>query len=139
MTTSIIRMTGEYAYDLIYTEHLVMLPIVEQETMQRAMHNSSVVWVCYNDLRVLCCWGVIAPTMLSNRGYLWLYTTKLVHEHLFILGRHSRRAITEALREYPILVGHCKTGATKSHRWLRWLGAEFGEPQDDFIPFEIRA
>jgi len=107
--------------------------------MHRAMHNSSVVWVGWDDEEILCCYGLIPPTLLSDRAYLWLYTTEYLKEHLFILVRHSQRAIADALREYPLLVGHCRIGSSKSLRWLRWLGAEFGGAQGDLIPFEIKA
>ena len=139
MTAAIRRMSGDSAYDLIYSPYLDTLSVVDQETMHRAMHNSAVVWVCYDVGEILCCWGLIPPTLVSDRAYLWLYTTEHYTKHLFYFIRHSQRAVEEALREYPHLHGHCKTNAPKSIRWLRWLGAVFAEPTGDLIPFEIKA
>lgn len=137
--SSILRVTGDEAYDLIYQEHLSMLPENEQEAMQRHMRNSSRVWVSLaGDLISGCC-GIIPPTLLSDRAYLWLYTTEHLAEHPFVFIRYSQRVVEEALREFPLIVGHTKIGATKSIRWLRWLGAVYGEPQGPMLPFEIRA
>lgn len=133
------RLPGNEAFDLIYPEYLAMLPSIQQETMHRSMANSSRVQVYSSDGKILCFWGLIPPTLLSDCAYLWLYTTENMQEHVFSLVRHSQRAVEEMLQDYPIIVGHGVIGATKSLRWLRWLGARFGEPQGKLLPFEIRA
>lgn len=139
MTASILPVTGAEAYDLIFEEHLAKLPALDQETMQRAMTNSSRVWLGCDDGRIIAVWGLIPPTMLSDRAYLWLYTTANLTEHTFLFIRNSQRAVQEMLEHYPVIVGHGLVGNTRSLRWLRWLGAQFGEPVGKFIPFEIRA
>ena len=139
MTASIVRLPGAEAYDLIYPEYLATLDQVQQETMQRSMTNSSRVWVGSTDTDILCFWGLIPPSLLSDRAYLWLYTTPHMQAHQFMFIRHSQRMVEEMLQEFPLIVGHCVVGADKSIRWLRWLGAVFSEPQGQLIPFEIRA
>jgi hypothetical protein len=139
VTITLTPVVGAEAYDLIFPDHLAMLSKLEQETMHRAMKNSAQSWICYSDDDILCTWGLIAPTLLSDRAYLWMYNTIHMKEHIFCVVRHSQRAIDNALKYYPIIVGHCKVDAKKSIRWVRWLGAEFGTPQDSMIPFEIRA
>lgn len=139
MTAAISRLSGTAAYDLIYPRHLATLSELNQETMQRSMHNSSRVWVGSNDDAILCFWGLIPPTLLSDRAYLWLYTTEHLRAHQFMFIRHSQRMVEEMLQDFPIIVGHCAVGQDKSIRWLRWLGAIFGEPQGQLIPFEIKA
>ncbi len=139
MTAAIARLSGTEAYDLIFPQYLATLPVLDQETMKRSMANSSRVWIGYDEGKVLCCWGLISPTLLSDRAYLWLYTTDHMHEYVFTFVRQSQRAVAAMLEEFPIIVGHAAVGATKSIRWLRWLGAVFGEPQGPVIPFEIRA
>ncbi len=139
MTLNIQSVTANEAYDLIYTDHLAMLSSVDQETMQRAMMNSTQLWIGSQDGKILCVWGLIPPTMLSDRAYMWLRTTEHMQEHVFLFVRHSQRATAELLKHYPIIVGHCLASNRKAIRWLKWLGAEFGFPQGEFIPFEIKA
>ena len=95
-------------------------------------------WTGYVDGRLVCCWGLIAPSMLSNQAYLWMYTTDAVRDHQFLLVRHSQKVIEGALRDYEVIVGHCLVDAKDSIRWLKWLGATFGEPDGHAIPFAIR-
>jgi hypothetical protein len=139
MTATIFRSTGDEAYDLIYPEYLAMLPSMQQESMHRALKNSTQVWVGMDESRVLAVWGLIPPTLMSDSAYLWLFTTKHLHQHSLILIRHSQRLVQSMLEDYPIIHGHGHVGARRSLRWLRWLGAEFGEPQGEFLPFIIKA
>ena len=139
MTVAISRLSGHEAYTLIYPDYLAMLPDIQQETMHRSMANSSRVQIYHDDGKVLCFWGLIPPTLLSDQAYLWLYTTEHMQGHIFSLVRHSQRAVEEMLKDYPIIVGHGVIGNDRSLRWLRWLGAQFGEPQGQLLPFEIRA
>jgi hypothetical protein len=76
---------------------------------------------------------------MSERAYLWLFTTEHLHNHVFMFIRHSQRAVQEMLTEFPTIVGHAALGSTRSIQWLRWLGAEFTEPVGQFLPFTIKA
>ena len=139
MTAHIERLTGAQAYDLIYSKHLSMLPSMDQETMHRAMHNSTRVWVGFDDDDVLAVWGLIPPTILSDVAYLWLFTTSNLQDHIFMFIRHSQRAMADIIRSFPVVVGHCLNTNAKAIRWLKWLGAEFAEPHDGIISFRIEA
>lgn len=139
MTVRVVQLSGLDAYDLIYPDHLAKLSDMAQESMHRAMRNSSHVWIGFDGSFALVAYGLIPPTLLSDRAYLWLYTTEHIQSHIFSLIRHSQRAIEEMLREYPLIVGHGVVGADRSLRWLRWLGAEFGPPQGNLLPFTIKA
>lgn len=92
----------------------------------------------YIDGKLACVWGLMPPTILSNRAYLWLYTTDVVKEHTFIFIRQSQIAVKQMLEEYSELYGYAEVGNHKAITWLRWLGAVFGEPDDRRIPFIIR-
>ena len=139
MSANIYRLDPQAAYDLIFDEHLSVLPYDRQEIMKRTMLNSTRIWIGEDEGGIVAVWGLIPPTLLSDRAYLWLQTTKHFTQHTFVFIRHSQRAVQEILREYPTIIGHGHVGHTRSLRWLRWLGAQFGEPQGQFIPFTIEA
>lgn len=139
MKVDIFRVDGFEAWDLICAENLASINPSGHEIMQRAIMNSSHVWVGTIDGVVMALWGLIPPTLMSDTAYLWLYTTDHMPEHTFLFIRHSQRAVQAVLAEYPTIVGHGRVGSDRSLAWLRWLGAEFGTPQGDFIPFTIKA
>lgn len=127
------------AYDLLFPKYLSMLSDVNQDTMIRAIRNSTHVWIGTANDNVFGFWGLIAPTLLGDTAYLWFYSTEYLPKCTYAFIRHSRRVTRELLEHYPVLVGHGKVGAERSLRWLKWCGAQFGEPQGDLIPFEIKA
>ncbi len=108
-----------------------------RKTMDFCLLMSASIWAGSIDGVLACIWGVIPPTLLSNQAYLWLYTTDAIKGHEFVLVRHSQLVIEGILEEYPSIVGHAIIGSDKSIRWLKWLGAKFGQPQGLAIPFRI--
>ncbi len=111
---------------------------IEEKTMDFCLMMSITMWAGYVDGKLACMWGVIPPSLMSDQAYLWLYTTDVIKEHQFLLVRHSQMVIEEILKSYSSVVGHATLGAEKSMRWLKWLGAEFGYPSGNLIPFRIR-
>lgn len=133
------RISGPELYSLISTEILDKLSETGQQIMNRSLQNSSVVWMWTDEGKIHGFWGLIPPSLLSDRAYIWLYTLPSMVEHQFYFVRHSQLMVKELLKEFPIIVGHCAASAEKSQRWLHWLGARFGQPENNLIPFEIRA
>lgn len=87
--------------------------------------------------KLVCAWGLIPPSLLSDEAYLWLWHTDEIEENKFLFVRYSQRVIEEMLKIYPTIVGKTLINSTKSIRWLRWLGAKYGEPNGDYLPFRI--
>lgn len=116
----------------------LVLDTREEAAMDYCLLMSVVIWTGLIDGQLACIWGVIPPTLMSTQAYLWLYTTDIIKEHQFTLVRHSQLVIEEILKDYPSIVGHATMGSSKSIRWLKWLGAKFGEPQGTMIPFRIK-
>jgi hypothetical protein len=110
-----------------------------KEILRRSVKNSSHLWIGINDETVLCFFGLIPPTLLSDTAYLWLYCTADMQGHTIPLIRHSRRAAKEWLELYDCIVGHGQVDKPRSLAWLRMIGAKFGEPTGAVVPFEIRA
>lgn len=139
MTAIIQRISGPELYSLISFEEIGIVEEKDRLIMDQYLQKSSVVWLGSHEGKILGFWGLVAPTLISDCAYLWLYTTPSLVEHSFVFIRHSQKVIEESLKHYPIIVGHCVKGQAKSIRWLKWLGAKFGKVENGLIPFEIRA
>src|SRR5277367_3108840 len=124
--------------DVLRRSAVEMLPDAE-EIMKDCLYRSIEVRYGLIDGVVACVWGLIPPTLLSDRAWLWLITTDIVAEHKFLFIRHSQRYIELALKEYPYIIGDCLASNHAAKRWLQWLGAEFHEPVGGRIPFVIKA
>jgi hypothetical protein len=96
-------------------------------------------WIGLANNEIACIWGLIPPTVLSDRAYLWLFHTPLVEHHKHTFIRHSQIQMKRMLQVYPIIVGDCRVANGTGRRWLQWLGATFGPPCGDLSPFEIKA
>ena len=85
-------------------------------------------------------WGVIPPSLASNQAYLWVYTTEALRDYAsqFLFIRFSQVMVQDMLLLYESLVGVTEVTATKSIRWLKFLGAEYGPPEGEYLPFVIR-
>ena len=125
--------------DLILLGGLGTLTTGGEDIMLRSVRNSVKVWSYWAEGVLVCIWGLIAPTLLSNEAYLWMFTTNQLHSHTFMFVRHSRLVTEEMLKHYPVIVGHCAISADKARRWIEWCGGKFGKPDGQLIPFEIRA
>lgn len=98
---------------------------------------SQYVWVGRVDGEIACVFGVIPPSVLSTTAYLWSISTDKVDDHKFLFVRYSQRMIERIHREFPRIIGHANPGDDRSIRWLKWLGAVFGEITEKGIPFVI--
>lgn len=95
------------------------------------------VYTGYVDGEFVCCWGLIPPSWLSSQAYLWMWAPdEMKHQFTFI--RQSQIQVRRMLEVYDTIVGECITTNRSAQRWLRWLGAEFGNPSDGKISFVIR-
>lgn len=108
------------------------------EVLHECLYRSSVRCVGYVDGNPACVWGLIPRTLLSQQAYLWLLTTDVCAEHKFLLVRYSQLFVEQALKTYTTLTGHVDAGNFSAKRWLKWLGAEFGETDGKKVNFTIR-
>jgi hypothetical protein len=108
------------------------------DMMQLCQKLSGEVWSGYIDDKLVCCWGLIPPSVFSDTAYLWMYNTEALAEHQFVFIRRSQIEVQRMLTQYNRIVGHCVVGNEKAQRWLRWLGAEFDAPQAGARAFTIR-
>lgn len=122
---------------LIMEMHGGILTKAQSDTLDSCLGPTSDLWVGFISGRPVCAWGLVPPTMLSDRAYLWLYASPAVDEHKFLFVRYSQRVIEDMRRYYPVIYGVCRLGDDRAIRWLKWLGAKFESPDSDFIPFVI--
>lgn len=116
-------------------------PNLDQDQLRRFQQFvlvSQAIWYCEIKGEFIGMWGTIPPTLLSDHTYLWVHTNEKVDGNTFVFIRHSQLAIAEVLNEWPVVHGHVIADSRKSIRWLKWLGAEFDEPEGQLIPFQIR-
>ena len=124
--------------DLISQVEDVSLTEGDKEKFRQSLVLTTTVWAGVADGKLVCVWGLVPPTLLSDSAYLWLYTTEAIKGHVFLFIRHSQIAIKAMLELYPTITGVTRIGNARSLRWLKWLGAEFGEPNGLLLPFVIR-
>lgn len=139
MKVHIREVSVEEFNQLISSEVIGTLSDKDREIISDALIYSSKVWLGMADDKILGFWGVVLPSLISNRAYFWLHTTPALEEHQFVFIRHSQLAVKKMLAEYPLIIGHTVKGSERSIRWLKWLGAEFLPSTDSLIPFVIRA
>lgn len=111
----------------------------ERTMLVRCLVASLYVWVGMYDEDIYCVWGVIPPTILSNRAYIWLHTEQTrVVGHQFVFIRHSQLAVKNMLEKFDVLYGTADKRNEKTVRWLKWLGAEFEYAPSTMLDFVIR-
>lgn len=116
----------------------VNLDEIEKQKIDACLAISTHVYLGLVDGEYACCWGLIPPTVMGDRAYLWLHTSSLVEQNKFVFVRRSQRCIEAMLKEYSEIVGFCKPGNEQAIRWIKWLGAEFAEPARGRVDFVIR-
>jgi hypothetical protein len=105
---------------------------------RRCVSCASSIWTGFVDGELVCIWGLIPPSLLSDQAYLWLYTTDALKGNEFMFVRQSQLAVETILKIYPVIIGHVLVDNPRAIRWLKWLGATFGEPDGRVLPFSIR-
>lgn len=138
MKAKIIPTTKAQMYDLLAVVGEDRFSVDQLMFFKKCIRSASNVWTGFIDGELVCMWGLIPTSLLSDWAYLWLYTMETLQGNEFLFVRRSQLAVQEMLKEYPVIVGHAVIGNDRGIRWLRWLGAIFGEPQGQLIPFSIR-
>lgn len=123
---------------LIYNAKGGVLTDREAGTLEQYLTFSAKLYLGAIHGHLCCAWGLIPPTLLSDTAYLWLFSTPAIDEHKFLFVRTSQRVIEEMLQEWPVINGFCDHSNLRSMRWLKWLGARFGDVGPTHVSFEIR-
>ena len=129
--------SATYARDLICLMNGGVMDADKLRSLEAMTGVGSDLWIGLINEVPVCAWGLVPPSLISDRAYLWLYVTEGVEEHKFIFVRWSQRVMQELRKQYPTIYGCCDIHNSRAIRWMKWLGAEFGLPSDSVIPFVI--
>jgi len=128
--------------DFLAITKLSRMTSIDWDRIGHCYERSEVRWIGTVDSEIACMWGLIPPTLMSDRAYLWLFHTNIIEAYKFRFIRHSQVQMQRMLKIYPYIVGDCVITNSTGRRWLTWLGAKFGSPYGDdvcLVPFEIKA
>lgn len=135
--THVIQSSREATRELILEMHGGVLTDDDLRALETCTALATYLWIGYVHDRPVCAWGLVPPTILADRAYLWLYASPTVDEFKFQFVRHSQLVMEEMKRLYPVIWGVTRTNNPRAIRWLKWLGAKYGTPVGGQIPFTI--
>lgn len=138
MTVSVAQTSRAAISELISCDPGCSFSQDERKVFNHCLSLTTTLWVGKLDDRLVCTWGIIPPTLMSEQVYLWLYVTEAIAGNEFLFVRHSQLAVAEILKEYPTITGYTDVDNKKAIRWLGWLGATFGPSNGKQLPFVIR-
>ncbi|HBO83124.1 MULTISPECIES: hypothetical protein [unclassified Cupriavidus] len=92
--------------------------------------RSSVAWAWVVHGEVACMFGIASQAALSDFSYPWFLTTPLVERHSHQFARACKKLLPELLEHHPRLIGRVDARYVESVRWLEWLGAKLGDPEE---------
>lgn len=78
----------------------------------------------------VCMYGV-------NKGLVWLLGSDRLLENKTRFARQSLIERDRLLSMYPVLTNIVHLNNTIHVRWLKWLGAEFGQIHNEFQEFKL--
>ncbi len=115
------------------------------EAVQVSFNNTKDAQVGLADGELVCMFGIVRASPLSETGYPWLLGTPLVKKHARAFLRRTKEYMLEARKEFWLLVNYGDARNTEALRWLGWLGFEIFEAQPlgaenmPFHKFEMRS
>lgn len=128
-------LTKAEADDLLQAEYVKMTE--PQYTRMAAAVRRSKLRGLWRDGTLIGVWGVYVSTILSDEAFIWLHVTPEFKGNEFVFVRQSQMVVQDLHRRYSKLTGLCESNNILAQRWLKWLGAKFGE--GDPKPFIIEA
>jgi hypothetical protein len=79
--------------------------------------------------RVCGMYGIRCDTLIGDRATIWMLGSPEIEKIRIKFLRNNRKYIDLFLSYYPILMNWVDVDNKKSIAWLKWLGAEIGEPE----------
>lgn len=117
--------------------------VTPEQALRYSLDRSSVSWTALVDGRPEVMFGVADINILAGIGAVWLLGTDAVEIHFRVFLRQSIEWRRKLFERYSTLKNFVTDDNEVSKRWLKWMGATFGEPIEfdghRFRMFEMRA
>lgn len=116
----------EITRELILEMHDGILTEEDHRALETCTSQATYLWIGYLNGRPVCAWGLVPPTLLADKAYLWLYAGKGIEAAKFQFVRQSQLVMEEMRKLYPEIYGVTRADNPSAIRWLKWLGATYG-------------
>jgi len=77
---------------------------------------------------ILCVFGVVPMTAMSDHGMIWMTGTTNLRQHAPMFLRRCSSQIDEISRGFVSIGNWCDARNTTTLKWLKWLGFEIDPP-----------
>lgn len=91
--------------------------------------KQSIAYAVIDDDKVLAMFGVV-PVRFEQGHMIWLLGTHRLERYKKRFVRQSKDILEEWQRDYGVLYNFVHEDNRQTVRWLKWLGASFGEPYE---------
>lgn len=111
-----------------------------QDALARSFENSTFRLTVERRGVPLAMFGLVPDALGGSSARVWFLGAKDLSKIKKSFMRLSRMVIGNFLSRYPALWNRFDVRYTKTGRWLKWLGAEFGQIEimgDEKVPFQI--
>ena len=108
------------------------------EALIKSMEHPGECYTALVDNKIICMFGVMVPTFLSDKGVPWLLGSDLIVEHNEFFLRESLEYIKQWKHKYKLLINFVDSRNKVALRWLTWLHFNVYEPEPfgpDNMPF----
>lgn len=118
-------------------EILELNGVTPREGLEISLAQPGHHWTGLIDGEPVVIFGVVPVTVSGGAAAIWLLGTAAVTQHSRTFLRFSRKAVTELLGRYDVLLNIVHADNRVAVRWLKWLGATF-KYSGNKIFFEIK-
>lgn len=107
----------------------------EGHTMAQFFSDSEEVSAGRIDGQLICLWGMIPASLLSDKAYIWSYAFPAVTKYPKTFLKVAKIIITQYLKAYPTLICHC----TQKITFIKHIGGELVHDFGPYSTYIIRA
>lgn len=93
-----------------------------EESIAQSIYQSDESWTVSDERGVICIFGVLRVSLLSDKARPWLISSKLVSSCKRDFLRGAKIVIERWLDEYTVLENHIPAGLHRLLRWVEWAG-----------------
>ena len=103
-------------------------PFDTEEMIVDLIESSEEAWSVFNDTGILVIFGIIRPSLLTDKGWPWLISSTEIGKHKRNLMKGCVIVVEYWLKQYSVLENYIPTGFSRFLRWAEWNGFTVHEP-----------